>query len=74
MYVLRLLRLPEYNDNFMNIKFDYFKCIRMYEKVHLRYDFCQSKYILQKYYFGGGQKFMHVSCNEWSLVSKWELY
>ena len=54
----------------MNIKFDYCKCIRIYEKAHLRSDFWQSidyKYILQKYYFGGGQKFMHVSYNEWSL-------
>ena len=24
--------------------------------------------LLQKYYFGGGQKFMHVSYNEWPLV------
>ena len=30
----------------------------------------QSKYLLQKYYFGGGQKFMNVSYNEWSLVEK----
>ena len=51
----------------MNIKFDYCKCIRIYEKAHLRSDFWQSKYILQKYYFDGGQKFMHVSYNEWSL-------
>ena len=29
--------------------------------------FWQSKYILQKYYFDGGQKFMNVSYNEWSL-------
>ena len=57
----------------MNIKFDYCKCIRIYEKAHLRSDFWQSidyKYILQKYYFGGGQKFMHVSYNEWSLAKK----
>ena len=26
-----------------------------------------SMYILQKYYFDGGQKFMNVSYNEWSL-------
>ena len=42
----------------------------IYEKAHLRSDFWQSiwsKYILQKYYFDGGQKFMHVSYNEWSL-------
>ena len=25
-------------------------------------------HILQKYYFGEGQKFMHVSYNEWSFV------
>ena len=31
--------------------------------------FWQSKYILQKHYFDGGQKFMHVSYNEWSLVT-----
>ena len=29
--------------------------------------FWQSKYILKKYYFDGGQKFIHVSYNEWSL-------
>ena len=52
----------------MNIKFDYCKCIRINEKAHLRSDLWQSKYIVQKYYFGGGQKFMHVSYNEWSLV------
>ena len=52
----------------MYIKFDY--CKYVYEKAHLRSDFWQSidyKYILQKYYFGGVQKFMHVSYNEWSL-------
>ena len=62
--------MPEYKDSFMNIKFDYYKCIRVYEKAHLKSDFRQSidyKYMLQKYYFGGGQKFMHVSYNEWSL-------
>ena len=42
----------------MNIKFNYCICIKTYEKAH---------YILQKYHFGGGQKFMHVSYNEWSL-------
>ena len=55
----------------MNIKFDYCTCIRIYDKAHLRSDFFifwQSKYILQKYYFCGGQKFMHVSYNEWSLA------
>jgi hypothetical protein len=26
---------------------------------------------LQKYYFGGGQKFMRISYNEWSLVKKY---
>ena len=26
--------------------------------------FWQPKYILQKYYFGGGQKFIHVSYND----------
>ena len=65
-----LLRLPEYRDGFMNIKLDCWKCIRIYEKAHLRSDFWQSidyKYILQKYYFGEGQKFMHVSYNEWPL-------
>ena len=36
MYVLRL---PEYKYSFMNIKFDYCKCIRIYEKAHLRSDF-----------------------------------
>ena len=39
----------------------------VYEKANLRSDFWQSKYILQKYYFDGGQKFIHVSYNEWSL-------
>ena len=41
------------------------------KKAHLRSDFWQSidyKYILQKYYYGGMQKYMHVSYNEWSLV------
>ena len=32
--------------------------------------FWRSKSILQKYYFGGGQKFMHVYYNEWSLEKK----
>jgi hypothetical protein len=34
------------------------------------FTFWQSKYILQKYYFDGGQKVMLVSSNEWSLVKK----
>ena len=60
--------MPDYKESFMNIKFDYCKCIRIYEKVHLKSDFWQSKYILQNYYFDGGQKFTHVSYNEWFLV------
>ena len=55
----------------MNIKFDYFKCIGMHEKVHSRTGFSQKKCFLgwgsnpQKYYFGGGYKFkMHFSYNE----------
>ena len=36
--------------------------------------FWQSKYILQKYYFGGGQKFMHVSYNELSLALGGAIY
>ena len=40
-------RWPECKDIFVNIKFDYCKCIRTYEKFHLRSDFWQSKYILQ---------------------------
>ena len=46
----------------MNIKFDYCKYIRINEKARIRLDSWQSidyKYILQKYYFGGRQKFMH---------------
>ena len=70
--------MPEYKDSFMNIKLDYCKCIRVSEKANLRSDFWQSidyKYILQDYYFGRGQKFMHVSYNEWSLIKherKWD--
>ena len=70
MYVLSTW-LPEYKDSFMDIKFDYCICIRIHEKAHIRSDFWQSidyKYVLQQYYFGGGQKFMQVSFNEWSLV------
>ena len=55
---------------FMNIKLDYCKCIRIYKKAHLRSHFWQSidyKYMLPKYYFVAGQKFIHVSHNEWSL-------
>ena len=69
-FLKNLFNLPEYKDSFMNIKFDYCKCVRIYEKAHLRSDFWHYKYILmilQKYYFGGGQIFMHVSYNEWSL-------
>ena len=52
----------------MNIKFDYCKCIRKYDKAHLRSDFWQSKHLsITKVLFGGGQKFMHFSYNEWSL-------
>ena len=35
-----VLRLPESKDSFRNIKFDYCKFIRIYEKSPLRYDFC----------------------------------
>ena len=28
----KLFNLPEYKDSFMNIKFDYCKCIRIYKK------------------------------------------
>ena len=48
-----------YSNTFAIIEFD------IHETIFI---FSQSKYILQKYYFGGGQKFMHVSYNEWSLV------
>ena len=36
-------------------------------QLELRSDFWQSKHMLQKYYFDGGQKFMHVPYNKWSL-------
>ena len=39
-----ILRLPEYKDSFMNIKFDVCKCIRMYEKAPLRSDFRKKIY------------------------------
>ena len=42
-----------YSNTFAKIEFDIHETI-----------FWQSKYILQKYYFDGGQKFMHVSYNE----------
>ena len=29
------LRLPKYKESFTNIKFDYQKCIGIYEKAHL---------------------------------------
>ena len=51
MLLKYVLRLPEYKDSFMNIKFNYCTCIKTYEKGHLRSDFWQStdyKYILQK--------------------------
>ena len=33
------LRLSKYKESSMNIKFDYWKCIRMYEKAQLRSNF-----------------------------------
>ena len=48
-----------YSNIFAIIEFD------IHETIFI---FWQSKYILQKYYFGGGQKFMHVSYNEWSSI------
>ena len=67
-----ILRLPEYKDSFMNIKFDYCKCIRIYEKAHLRSDFWQSidyKYITT-YYKSTTLVEGKNSCtsNEWSLM------
>ena len=47
-----------YSNTFAIIEFD------IHETIFI---FWQSKYILQKYYFDGGQKFMHVCYNEWSL-------
>ena len=57
-FLKNLFKLPEYKDSFMNNKFDYCKCIRIYEKAHLRPDF--RKAILSwlglepTYYFGEG--------------------
>ena len=48
-----------YSNTFAIIEFD------IHETLFI---FWQSKYISQKYYFDGGQKFMHVSYNECSLV------
>ena len=48
----------KFSNTFAIIEFD------IHETIFI---FWQFKYILQKYYFGGGQKFMHVSYNEWSL-------
>ena len=48
-----------YSNTFAIIEFD------IHETLFI---FWQSKYILQKYYFDGVQKFMHVSYNECSLV------
>ena len=39
-------RLSEFIDSFMNIKFDYCKCIRAYKKAHSRSDF-RKKYFLE---------------------------
>ena len=50
-----------YSNTFAIMEFD------IHETIFI---FWQSKYILPKYYFDGGQKFMHVSYNEWSLVSE----
>ena len=50
-----------YSNTFAKIQFD------IHETIFI---FWQSKYILQKYYFDGGQKVMLVSSNEWSLVKK----
>ena len=38
-FLQNLFNLPEYKDRSLNIKFDYCKCTRIYEKVHLRSDF-----------------------------------
>ena len=45
----KLSDLPEYKDSFMNIKLDYCKCIRIYEKANLRSDF-------RKVYFQAGAR------------------
>ena len=49
-----------YSNIFAIIEFD------IHETISI---FWQSKDILLKYYFGGGQKFMHVPYNEWSLAT-----
>ena len=51
-----------YSNTFALIEFDNHETI---------FIFWQSKYILQKYCFDGGQKFMHIFYNEWSLVAWW---
>ena len=68
-FLKNLFKLPEYKDSFMNNKFDYCKCIRIYEKAHLRSDFRKNYFLgwglnTQKYYFGEGKKFkMHTDKN-----------